>query len=533
MKTIINKKKCKIITESIVIISLFMVMSLSAYADGETRLMQTVGVGERINLYISNLDSYTEATGQIGREMVDIVGFNANIAGRTVFLLDNSLSVSKKNLDKTKQIINQYVQKKLPDEKVSIATFGENVETYYVVDEVDASKISEALNNIAVDDKETYLTDALYDELLKYTDTEIYTRFVIVSDGVDNKVIGYTKEELTDYLKVNEFPIFSIGCKHNNNGESLKNMFAISRLTNANYYLLDDFESYDEIVNGLTEPVSCVEIIVPDVLRDGSTQNILLTFKTQSGDIEVKDEVSMPFEVKKDIPTTPEPTEEPQEQPTPELTSAPIETAQPLPSEEMPDIDNGGVDITKIGGIVLIGAGLLVLLLAKLKKNKTGEKSIKSIKRKKKVNVNSDFGLGENQVIDLPDDNKTVFWGDEPDDAKTVFLGGINNADAKVLVVRDVNNVGKVFRYPLRGRVIIGRKKDNDAYKDVNIIINYDPSISGRHLAVSMQGDRLYIEDLSSSNGTFINGQRISGIIPVATGCEIEIGRVHIILDVE
>ena len=524
-----SKKSIRMI-KCVLIFSLFISMTISAYADGETRFMQSLGVGEKINLYISNLDSYTEATGQIGREMVEIVGFDANVAGRTIFLLDNSLSVSEKNLNKVKEIINQYLQKKLPDERVSIATFGESVEAYYAVDEVDPSKVAEALNSITVDNKETYLTDALYDELLKYEDTDIYTRFVIVSDGVDNKAIGYTKEELTDYLKENEFPIFSIGCKNKDNDENLKNMFAISRLTKANYYLLDDYETYEEIISGLTEPVSCVEIVVPDSLRDGSTQNILLTFKTQNGDIEVKDEMSMPFEVKKDIHTTPEPTEEPKEQPTIEPTSAPIETAQPVPTEEVSEPKSGGIDITTIGGIALVVIGLLVLLITKLVKKKPDSKKGK---KQKDAHINDDFGLSDNPAMDSADDNKTVFLGDESDEAKTVFLGGINNADAKVLVVRDANNVGKVFRYPLRGRVIIGRKKDNDAYKDVNIVLNYDPSVSGRHLAVSMQGDRLYIEDLNSSNGTFINGQRISGIIPVATGCEIEIGRVHIILDVE
>ena len=105
-----SKKSIRMI-KCVLIFSLFISMTISAYADGETRFMQSLGVGEKINLYISNLDSYTEATGQIGREMVEIVGFDANVAGRTIFLLDNSLSVSEKNLNKVKEIINQYLQK--------------------------------------------------------------------------------------------------------------------------------------------------------------------------------------------------------------------------------------------------------------------------------------------------------------------------------------------------------------------------------------------------------------------------------------
>lgn len=247
--------------------------------------------------------------------------------------------------------------------------------------------------------------------------------------------------------------------------------------------------------------MSCVEIVVPDSLRDGSTQNILLKFTTQNGDIEVKDEMSMPFEAKKDIPETLEPTEEPEEQPTIEPKSALVETAQPVPTEEVYEPESSGIDITTIGGIALVAVGLLVLLFSKFLKKKPNKKSGK---KQKDIPINDDFGLSDNPVMDSADDNKTVFLGNESEEAKTVFLGGINSTDAKILIVRDVN-----------------------------IVINYDPSVSGRHLAVSMQGDRLYIEDLNSSNGTSISGQRVSGIIPVAAGCQIEIGRVHIILDVE
>ena len=60
------------------------------YAETETHLMQSIVSGDKINLYISNLDTYTEAEGQIGRDVVEIVGVENDVPGRTVFLIDNS-----------------------------------------------------------------------------------------------------------------------------------------------------------------------------------------------------------------------------------------------------------------------------------------------------------------------------------------------------------------------------------------------------------------------------------------------------------
>ncbi len=499
--------------------------AMQCYAENETRLMQSILSGDNIDLYISNLGEYEEAAGQIGRDVVDVEN---GVSGRTVFLIDNSKSVSEGNLNKVKQIIQQYAQAKAPEEKVSIATFGENVEDYLIKDETDASAIESALWQITVEDKETYLTDALYDELANYTDIDMYTRFVVVSDGVDNKSLGYTKEELSDYLKENLFPIFSIGCRNNSNEENLKNMFAISRLTKAGYYLLDDYESYEEIISGLTEPVSRVQISIPDSLRDGSRQNILLRFRTSEGEIEVRDEMTMPFGIRE---PEPEPTEEaapePEETPTPEVIE---ETPVPAPSPE-PAPGKGGADIVSVIGGVVVVAAVLYLVLTKLKKKGKGQNGERKKKKEEKVS-SANFGI-EEPVKETQEEQKTVFLGGNEEEQKTVFLGGINDPDCSVLVVRDAERPDKVFRYPMCGRVIIGRKKDYDTCQDVNIVLNYDPSVSGRHLAVSMQGNRLYIEDLNSSNGTFVNGERIRGIVPVAPGCQVELGRVKVVLDVE
>lgn len=71
------------------------------------------------------------------------------------------------------------------------------------------------------------------------------------------------------------------------------------------------------------------------------------------------------------------------------------------------------------------------------------------------------------------------------------------------LVMRSGPSVGKV--YPLdKNEMFLGRDLSND------IVIN-DPEISRRHARLFTQGNTIAVEDLGSTNGTFVNGQRLMG----------------------
>jgi pSer/pThr/pTyr-binding forkhead associated (FHA) protein len=67
---------------------------------------------------------------------------------------------------------------------------------------------------------------------------------------------------------------------------------------------------------------------------------------------------------------------------------------------------------------------------------------------------------------------------------------------------------GREFNLP-PGGLKVGRATDNDLVLD-------DPSLSRHHAQVTRAGGKLEVEDLGSSNGTFVNGRRIgkSGVAP-------------------
>jgi DNA-binding winged helix-turn-helix (wHTH) protein len=56
------------------------------------------------------------------------------------------------------------------------------------------------------------------------------------------------------------------------------------------------------------------------------------------------------------------------------------------------------------------------------------------------------------------------------------------------------------------------------------------PTVSRRHARILVEGDRAFLEDLASKNGTFLRGERIASPAPLADGDEIRLGRVTLTL---
>jgi pSer/pThr/pTyr-binding forkhead associated (FHA) protein len=66
----------------------------------------------------------------------------------------------------------------------------------------------------------------------------------------------------------------------------------------------------------------------------------------------------------------------------------------------------------------------------------------------------------------------------------------------------------------------IGRGKDND------IVID-DPTVSGHHCKIVVEDSRFTIVDLDSTNGTNVNGSKVSKMM-ITSGTALQLGAVRI-----
>jgi FHA domain len=68
--------------------------------------------------------------------------------------------------------------------------------------------------------------------------------------------------------------------------------------------------------------------------------------------------------------------------------------------------------------------------------------------------------------------------------------------------------------------------------RDVNnSIVLDDEFVSTTHAALTYRGRAWYVEDLGSTNGTFVNGSQVDGLAPIAFGDEIQVGQVRLRLE--
>lgn len=71
-------------------------------------------------------------------------------------------------------------------------------------------------------------------------------------------------------------------------------------------------------------------------------------------------------------------------------------------------------------------------------------------------------------------------------------------------------------------RILVGRAASADVRID-------DPRVSRLHARIEMRDDGVYVEDLGSRNGTFVDGEPVVTSRQLATGDEITLGTASII----
>jgi ABC-type multidrug transport system ATPase subunit len=121
------------------------------------------------------------------------------------------------------------------------------------------------------------------------------------------------------------------------------------------------------------------------------------------------------------------------------------------------------------------------------------------------------------EILDLGSTNGTAVG--DPDrkisrsplsSAQTVYFGSLPLAASRLLAGNLALGERPHHTLAFEGEfLVLGRDPDCD------VVLDY-PMVSWRHARLRRSGDRITIEDLGSTNGTYVNGGRISGTVPIA-----------------
>ncbi|MGB1287223.1 MAG: FHA domain-containing protein [Aggregatilineales bacterium] len=101
-------------------------------------------------------------------------------------------------------------------------------------------------------------------------------------------------------------------------------------------------------------------------------------------------------------------------------------------------------------------------------------------------------------------------------------------------IVMYVNRNDSPVAVERKGDLVIGRHDPNDPSVEVNIDLEHygagDKGVSRQHLMLHAEKSPPVIIDMDSSNGTFVNGQRLIAQTPhvLRSGDEVRIGRLPI-----
>jgi hypothetical protein len=502
------------------IIGVFLALGITVLADDAIKLMETHTNTENISLYVKGITQEDEVQAQIATGQADSVEMatlsNLDMPMQTLIMIDNSLSIPEKDRNTVSEIVQNVISDRMANEQIAISTFSEDINmlTDYTND---YPTLKKALDSVTYQNQETYLTDVLYDlisnEYVNATE-DVYRRILVISDGVDNKSIGYTKEELSSLLKEYPIPIYTIGCSTGKNNTELENMFAISRSTSADYYLIDDIDDILDITESLNQDREIVKITVnlPEELMDGGKKTVKIT--TASG-TSFSTDMAMPQKAKAEVESVVESTVEEETE-----VEEDTETEEERPQEIKSDNNTLKLIIILAIALIVVVVAIVVVVIIILSKKKNKNKGFEHIDEEllnNQISRNNSVPYGVTELVDIP--------GSSHDDGNTFAI--FEQSATYQLVLTDINSPAKTFHVPLNNSVVVGRRVDL-----CNLVIEYDRSVSGRHCEIVARDGRFFVNDLQSKNGTYINNSKIVSETEIFSGNILRLGMLEMRFDV-
>lgn len=444
----------KIFWVSTIVLTAF-ILNITVYADKLTSIVKVNITDTKISAYINTETS--DCTAMLGTTPCEIISYNQaeNLPSDTLILVDTSGSIPKTLQDKISEFLSELIDGKIENEQYAIASFGTDI-TYLCDYTSDRYELSKATEKLEYSEKYTYIYSTI-DGVLKNISDSVFTKIIVISDGVENSKDGITYDEILRTVSETNCPIYTIGIE-NNNQENLKKFYSFARNSAAESFTLTSDTDVSEVCGIVNEcrNYTCVTIDIPTELADGSIKYLKINGENFECGIDIRMPVIEASNLESSVSET---------------------ISETTPVQEENDIPHKNINFILIIGITaaaIIVSVIIVIIFRSIEKKGTQPEKAEPVKDQSDIST----------IIIDPDDGNTIL-----DDCTVKFT--------------DINAPEHSFRSALGNGIIIGRNP-----KECMIVIDYDRYISRKHCRIFKQNGKFFIENFSP-NKIIINEQTV------------------------
>jgi Mg-chelatase subunit ChlD len=497
----------------------------------EIAISQALAEGTAVTAYVAIRDESGESVsgieaGQLHAtlgtqvaEVVSVTPFAATGEGVLyLFLVDVSRSLDTAQFARIQEALRDWIAALGEPDRAALLTFGVHVRTA-VAPTADRAALTAAIETLAPTDPKTALHQALAQGLAlgrqQGEDLPSRRALVILSDGIDDAPGGMTAEEVEAQVAEGAVPIYAIGFSRVRDRAARESgLAALGRFARRSGGMFRDAGATDPGAAYATmreriRTVERIQVRCASCVADGNRYRLRIGL-TQAG-LTLNDGVDVRlYPVVTPAPDAPAPVD-----PTPALPpDAPA-------SEESPTAPDPVAAAPADPARVLAGLlaswwpGLAVALIAALLGGWL------FWRRRRVAPIANDIPAVEPKTLApnaLPIDNLARFSPVRPEPAHQ------SPATAPALTLTFMNGArrGETIRLALDPAALIGRAGA------CSLRLAEDDEVSTQHARLSLQGRQAILEDLGSTNQTWLNGVPLSAPHPVRDGDVLRVGQTEL-----
>lgn len=446
---------------------------------------------------------------------------------KTLILIDNSSTVTTLNREIIKETVKYLIVNGDSNTKFCVATVSNGMDILADYDDTKDTKVR-SVEKLEYRENVDSSFDTIMQTVQKYRDGDLAERdIILISDG-HREDGSYTAEELFFELNDASYPVYVLCCDQNDNKSELRELSSVARISGGKAFhtMIEGNDASvgsaigNEILTSLSEKHSLME---QDEGYDSSEQ-----YKSYADEYENIEYSSENYVNQNNMNYSND-------------DKIMVENGYLMDggySAESNVVYEYPTDYKASSGkaAILLPVCIIIIFIISLfvisnqrkkrierKKEELFMNSLRASIEQKSVNegvpkeIIDEMNEGETRSLNFDE------YVEEEGGTRLLYQA----ADGVDITLEDRADPTKYFRAQVRDRIVIGRSQ-----KLCDIPINYDDSVSSRHCELFLRCEELFVRDLSSSNGTYVNGQKVYQEIKVNSGDILKLGQLSLYIQV-